>query len=132
MGVLVFIRGCCVCASTQQQLPHIKCGERLEGRWDMALRDLDYALVLDTDGDGAITWGELRASHLRIADYTLARLELSTAAGRCALKPASQQGIKHTDGAYRCWHSAHIARVAERPACVTRCSLISIRSIAAC
>jgi hypothetical protein len=35
----------------------------IEGQWDIALRDLDYAIGLDMNGDGAITWGELRARH---------------------------------------------------------------------
>ena len=38
-------------------------GTRVTGRWDIALRDLDVALGLDADGDGRITWGELRARH---------------------------------------------------------------------
>jgi hypothetical protein len=29
-------------------------------RWDIALRDLDYVLELDRDGNGALTWGEVR------------------------------------------------------------------------
>ena len=37
----------------------------LRGQWDIALRDLEYAIGLDADGDGAITWGELRAKHAR-------------------------------------------------------------------
>ena len=34
--------------------------DAITGRWDIALRDLEYALVLDVDSDGAITWFELR------------------------------------------------------------------------
>jgi hypothetical protein len=48
-----------------------------EGRWDIALRDLDFALGLDADGDGAITWGEVRARHVDIAAYAGARLRIS-------------------------------------------------------
>ena len=29
-------------------------------RWDIALRDLDYVLGLDRDGNGDLTWGEVR------------------------------------------------------------------------
>ena len=36
---------------------------RLRGQWDIALRDLDLAVGLDADGDGRITWGEVRAQH---------------------------------------------------------------------
>jgi hypothetical protein len=31
----------------------------IAGQWDIALRDLDYAIGIDTDNDGVITWGEL-------------------------------------------------------------------------
>ena len=34
-------------------------GGTLAGQWDIALRDLEHAIGLDADGDGAITWGEL-------------------------------------------------------------------------
>ncbi|CAN7598729.1 HupE/UreJ family protein [Pseudoduganella sp. LjRoot289] len=57
-------------------------GQRIEGQWDIALRDLDYALGLDSDGDGQLTWDEVREHHHQIAAYALARLTLaSTEAG---------------------------------------------------
>ena len=34
-------------------------GGTLAGQWDVALRDLEHAIGLDADGDGAVTWGEL-------------------------------------------------------------------------
>lgn len=73
---------------------------RLSGRWDIALRDLEYAIGLDADGDGAITWGELRRQHGAIADYALARLELTANGRRCVLAPATHQVDHHSDGAY--------------------------------
>src|SRR5262249_8615217 len=36
-------------------------GTTIHGRWDIALRDLDYALDLDADGDGKLTWGEVKS-----------------------------------------------------------------------
>ena len=51
-------------------------GSAIEGRWDIALRDLEQAIGLDRDGDGTVTWGELRARLGAIADYALARLQL--------------------------------------------------------
>ena len=36
-------------------------GDKLHGQWDIALRDLDFAIGLDSNGDGDITWGELKA-----------------------------------------------------------------------
>ena len=40
---------------------HLK-GQKISGQWDVALRDLDYALGLDVNYDGIITWGELRTT----------------------------------------------------------------------
>ncbi|MBV8496733.1 MAG: HupE/UreJ family protein, partial [Gammaproteobacteria bacterium] len=51
-------------------------GNSIDGRWDIALRDLDYALGLDADEDGNITWGEVKVKRAEIAAYALARLRL--------------------------------------------------------
>jgi len=73
---------------------------RLEGRWDIALRDLDVALALDADGDGSITWGEVRSRHAEIATYVLARLALRADDAACRVEAGTQQIDTHTDGAY--------------------------------
>jgi hypothetical protein len=70
--------------------------ETLRGQWDIALRDLEHAIGLDANGDGAITWGELRRKQGELAAYALARLKL----GDCALKPGALMVDEHTDGAY--------------------------------
>ena len=75
-------------------------GAQLRGRWDIALRDLEYAIDLDENGDGAITWGELRRRHGDIAGYALARLELTANDRPCALSPSAHQVDQHSDGAY--------------------------------
>lgn len=75
-------------------------GEILKGQWDIALRDLEYALGIDTDGDGAITWGELRAHHKAIAGYALSRLSIGADNAHCALRPTQQLVDRHSDGAY--------------------------------
>jgi hypothetical protein len=72
----------------------------LSGQWDIALRDLEYAVGLDTDGDGAITWGELRAHHAAIARYALSRLQFTRAGRACAEGPADLLVDNHSDGAY--------------------------------
>ncbi len=73
---------------------------RVEGRWDIALRDLDVAIGLDADGDGAITWGEVRQRHADIAAYATARLAVSADGAPCPLSVGAQQVDEHTDGAY--------------------------------
>jgi hypothetical protein len=75
-------------------------GERIDGRWDMALRDLEQAIGLDADGNGAITWGELRAHHRVIAAYALARLELAADGVACPPVAEEQLADDHSDGAY--------------------------------
>ncbi len=83
-------------------------GQRIDGQWDIALRDLDDAIGLDGDGDGRLTWDELRARHGAIAAYALARLQLADGGAACPITPmtpmtpggAMQQVEHHTDGAY--------------------------------
>ena len=70
------------------------------GRWDIALRDLDFALGLDADGDGAITWGEVRAKHAEIAAYAVARLGVSADDRACRINVGAQMLEDHTDGTY--------------------------------
>ena len=73
---------------------------QLAGRWDIALRDADLALDLDGDGDGAITWGELRARERDLAAWALARLAVRAGGAPCTLAVARLATDTHTDGAY--------------------------------
>jgi hypothetical protein len=77
-----------------------QAGQPLQGRWDIALRDLDYAIGLDGDGDGQLTWDEVSARHAAIAAYALARLHLARGGRQCVLTAAEQLVERHTDGAY--------------------------------
>lgn len=75
-------------------------GTAIRGQWDIALRDLEHAIGLDADGDGAITWGELRARHADIAAYALARLALRADGRSCTPVPTAHLVDEHTDGKY--------------------------------
>ncbi len=75
-------------------------GERITGQWDIALRDLDFALGLDANQDDAITWGEVKAKHADIAAYALARLRLGPANAPCPIAVTGQLIDNHSDGAY--------------------------------
>ena len=75
-------------------------GAALRGQWDIALRDLDNAIGLDTDGDGDITWRELRARHDQISAYALQRLRIASAGETCPLAATGHLVDSHTDGAY--------------------------------
>ncbi len=52
-------------------------GTELTGQWDISLRDLEYTVGLDADGDGTVTWKELRDRQAAVAEYALARLLLT-------------------------------------------------------
>ena len=86
-------------ASTSYLLLRVQ-GEEVSGRWDIALRDLDYALGLDTDNDAQLTWGEVRQQQSRIAQYALSRLALRADRDACTLGVASLQIADHSDGRY--------------------------------
>ncbi|KAF3998459.1 HupE/UreJ family protein [Glaciimonas immobilis] len=72
----------------------------VDGRWDIALRDLDFAIGLDQDGNGELTWGEIRARQRDIAAYALGRLTLSNAGTKCLIAGGPQLIDTHSDGAY--------------------------------
>jgi len=50
---------------------------RLSGRVDMSLRDLDLVVNLDADGNGAVTFAELQAKQPAIGGYLLKHLTFS-------------------------------------------------------
>lgn len=72
----------------------------ISGQWDIALRDLDFAIGLDGDGNGELTWDEIRARHPQIAAYALARLHLATAeTGTAGASASNQSATKSINGA---------------------------------
>jgi hypothetical protein len=75
-------------------------GKHVTGQWDIALRDLDVAIGLDQDGNGELTWDEVRARHAAIAAYALARLTLSSDGVACPLRVTDHLLDDHSDGAY--------------------------------
>ena len=60
-------------------------GPKVTGQWDIALRDIDFALGLDTDSNGEITWGEVRTRHPAIDAWAMGRLTLQRG-GDCTLQ----------------------------------------------
>ena len=77
-----------------------RSGTEIHGQWDIALRDLDAAITLDANGDGEITWGEVRAKSAAIRDYALSRLDLATEGVACPLLARDVLIDQHSDGAY--------------------------------
>ena len=71
-------------------------GDRIGGSLAVAIRDLDGALDLDADGDGNITWGEVRAAAPRIDLYERTRLIVEG----CPLSLGAGTLVDFSDGAY--------------------------------
>lgn len=72
----------------------------ITGRLDVAIRDLDGALGVDSDGNGQITWAELSAAAPRIAGYLDSRLAITTGGTACAKTLGSGALVDLSDGAY--------------------------------
>ncbi|MGH8176864.1 MAG: HupE/UreJ family protein [Steroidobacter sp.] len=79
-------------------------GSELQGQWDIALRDLEHAVGVDGDGDGAITWAELRDRQQDLAAYAFSRLSIENAAAdarnACPIRFDRLLTDQHVDGGY--------------------------------
>jgi hypothetical protein len=70
-------------------------------RWDIALRDADRVLHLDTNGDGTITWGEVRVRETDLLHYAHAHLQVSSDGQPCPASSSEPLMIDtHSDGTY--------------------------------
>jgi hypothetical protein len=70
-------------------------------RWDIALRDLDYVLQLDRDGDAKLTWGEVRQRADDITRYASDHLQLRSGDAACPLQATAPLMLdRHSDGTY--------------------------------
>jgi len=75
-------------------------GRKVAAQWDLALRDIAEPMALDANGDGKITWGELRARQAEVASWALAHLAVSAAGKPCAPGPVELAVASHSDGTY--------------------------------
>lgn len=73
---------------------------QLQGQWDIALRDLDYALGLDGNLDGNVEWGEVKAKHPEIVAYAFTHLKLAADGNACPIKVTDHKVDNHSDGTY--------------------------------
>jgi len=69
----------------------------IEGRVDLAARDLHDALGLD-DGDGVLRWGEIAAHADAIRGYVTKHVALSVQAGPCPLVLGALASLPRPDG----------------------------------
>ena len=72
----------------------------VNGRIDVALKDLEPALHLDTDQDGQITWEELQAAETRIHTYLEPKLSISLDGDKRPMVWSEMLVDHHQDGTY--------------------------------
>jgi HupE / UreJ protein len=75
-------------------------GERLRLRWDIALKDLEMVVGLDSDANGEITWGELKARQSAVFEHARSRLSISVDGKPMSLVPGRLLFDRHSDGGY--------------------------------
>lgn len=59
--------------------------DRFSGQWEIALRDLEAAVGVDANYDGAISWGELRTAQPQLSAALMQSLKLSSDGAPCEL-----------------------------------------------
>jgi HupE / UreJ protein len=72
---------------------------QISGALELAIRDGELAVGLDRDGDGKVTWGELRANQTALQTYVLGHLRLS-GPQTCAMEFGPVQVNERVDGSY--------------------------------
>ena len=75
-------------------------GSEITGQWDLALRDLHTLVDLDANGDGNITWGELKSAQVPVQTVLKQYLRLNSGSAFCPLSFTRLQVDEHSDGAY--------------------------------
>ena len=63
--------------------------DHISGQLELAVRDLDLAYALDADGDGNVTWGELRKRESELASLVLHKISIGPAKAPCDLVPGA-------------------------------------------
>ena len=91
---------------------------RLMLQADVALRDLEVALELDSNSDGKLAWGEIRKRETEIAGYVAAHLQLDE--GRCKLEAARFSLDRKADGTYAVLRYGSDCLVANTPSLTYR------------
>ena len=75
-------------------------GSNVSGAIELAIRDGELAVGLDRDGNGKVTWGELKLSQEALQNYVQGHLRLTGADGPCRLRFAPVEVNDRVDGSY--------------------------------
>ena len=97
-------------------------GKVITAAWDIALRDADYVLQLDRDGNGELTWGETRQRQADITQLATSALLISADGQACPWTAVAPMALsKHSDGTY-----AVLSLAAQCPQGITNPKNISV------
>ena len=100
--------GCCVLFAAGAQA-HVASngfldidvhGRELSGSIELAVRDVELAVGVDANGDGRVTWGELRAGERQLAAYVAQHLSLRSHDSSCVIRFGSLMVNDRVDGSY--------------------------------
>ena len=75
-------------------------GPAVTGHLDVALRDLDALSSLDTDGNGQLTWGEVKSHEPALRTALDSTLSLEQGPVPCPLELGAFTIVHHSDGNY--------------------------------
>lgn len=85
--------------ASEAYLSYRVAGAEVEQRVDIALRDLDRDLGLDADGDGALSWGEVRRRWADIEALAEAGVRFTADGAACTRRAAPPPQLQqHSDG----------------------------------
>ncbi len=73
---------------------------QVSGALELTIRDGELAVGLDHDGDGKVTWGELKSSQRALQFYVLAHLHLAGPDGPCRMDFNPVEVNDRVDGRY--------------------------------
>jgi HupE / UreJ protein len=73
---------------------------QVAGALELTIRDGELAVGLDHDGDGKVTWGELRGSQEALQRYVQGHLHLAGDAAQCRMQFSPVEVNERVDGRY--------------------------------
>jgi hypothetical protein len=75
-------------------------GDHIEGALEIAVRDAELAVGVDSNHDGKISWGELRSAQPALVAYVGQHLQFSAAGKPCEMRFRPLQVTDRVDGHY--------------------------------
>jgi len=72
----------------------------IELQWDIAIRDADFAIGIDSNANGEITWGELQQAQNRLFTWASGNFDLRRDGTACQLTAPTLLVDEHSDGNY--------------------------------